>query len=228
FLVSWGCPESRKGHSRTVIARDCDLPRATPLRAAVWYGHRETVDWLLQQDIQVDGQAFLCCLCPSPYARVFQYRTVSEPGIISTIPLQLALAYGRESIAKTLLVAGVVWDRPFPFSAGTTALHMMAAGGMVSLIDWLADSDTGDRLHDWPDDWGRSTLHYASFVNTNSEKIQQGDARRLAKGLVASIIRIGAVHDTHAASNIAHRCTAELEALGGATEWRNKGESAGE
>ncbi|KAK1962460.1 ankyrin [Colletotrichum sublineola] len=169
FLVSWSCPASRKHHNRPA-ARDCDFSRATPPHAAVRSGHEETVDWLLQQGIQVDGQAFLCCLCPSSYAEVFQYQSVRELSTVSTTPLQLALACGLESIAKMLLTAGAIWDRPFSFSAGTTALHMMAAGGMIDLIDWLADGDTGERLNDWPDNWGRSALHYASFIDMRATR----------------------------------------------------------
>ncbi|KDN60687.1 hypothetical protein CSUB01_04095 [Colletotrichum sublineola] len=161
--------DSRKHHNRPA-ARDCDFSRATPPHAAVRSGHEETVDWLLQQGIQVDGQAFLCCLCPSSYAEVFQYQSVRELSTVSTTPLQLALACGLESIAKMLLTAGAIWDRPFSFSAGTTALHMMAAGGMIDLIDWLADGDTGERLNDWPDNWGRSALHYASFIDMRATR----------------------------------------------------------
>ncbi|GKT67477.1 hypothetical protein ColTof4_14460 [Colletotrichum tofieldiae] len=218
FLVSWSCPRNRKSHARPAV-RDWDVPRATPLHAAVRSGHGKMVDWLLQQGIEVDGQAFLCCLCPLPYAGMFRYKTVREPNIISATPLQLALAYRREPIAKTLLAAGAVWDRPFPLSAGTTALHMMAAGGMVDLIDWLADGDTGERLHDWPDDWGRSALHYASFMEMEGNRGHQRAARRLAEALIKSLIRIGAVYDTHATSDIARRCLVELEAIGSA-EWR--------
>ncbi|GJC86235.1 serine/threonine-protein phosphatase 6 regulatory ankyrin repeat subunit B [Colletotrichum liriopes] len=218
FLVSWGCPRNRNSHARPAV-RDCDVPRATPLHAAVRSGHGKMVEWLLQQGIEVDGQAFLCCLCPLPHAGMFRYKTVREPNIISATPLQLALAYRREPIAKTLLAAGAVWDRPFPLSAGTTALHMMAAGGMVDLIDWLADGDTGERLHDWPDDWGRSALHYASFMEMEGNKGHQRAATRLAEALIKSLIRIGAVYDTHATCDIARRCLVELEAIGSA-EWR--------
>ncbi|KAK2010587.1 hypothetical protein LZ32DRAFT_681033 [Colletotrichum eremochloae] len=193
FLVSWSCPASRKHHTRPV-ARDCDFSRATPLHAAVRSGHEETVDSLLQQGIQVDGQAFLCCLCPSSYAEVFQYQSVREPSTVSTTPLQLALACGLESIAKMLLTAGAVWDH----------------------------GDTGERLHDWPDNWGRSALRYASFIDMEGD---QGDARRLAKTLITRLIRIGAVHDTHAISDISHRCMVELEAILDTEWWQHVHES---
>ncbi|GJC90260.1 hypothetical protein ColLi_13098 [Colletotrichum liriopes] len=145
------------------------MPCATILHAAVSGGHNHIVKWILEyvDQVDIDCMAYLWCLCPSTHMQLLHYGEAWRPSRCA-MPLYMALASGAESLAKMLMSHGAVWDRGFSFTGGMTGLHMMAANGMTDLINWIADRAPAaarrNRLHDWPDDWGRSSLHYATFA----------------------------------------------------------------
>ncbi|KAK1569996.1 uncharacterized protein LY79DRAFT_643012 [Colletotrichum navitas] len=207
FSVPWQCPLGTHGAGLV----DSDLPRATALHAAVRGGHDHIVEWILENisDVDVDCEAYLWCLCPSAHMQFSQYRQKWQPSLCAT-PLHVALASGAGSTAKILMSRGAVWDREFTFTAGMTGLHMMAANGMTDLINWVVDEPTARRnaLHDWPDEWGRSSLHYATFAastRTGHFEVDMFNARNLVK----SLLRLGAIANTKDRERLA--CNIVLE-----------------
>ncbi|KAK1566262.1 uncharacterized protein LY79DRAFT_497202, partial [Colletotrichum navitas] len=226
FLVSWSC--IRGDHDLSY--RPAGVPRATMLHAAAAFKHDEVVEWILcHPGITVDCDAYLWCLCPSTHMRLTPWSCSLEPGT-SVTPLHLALAHGNESTARVLIEHGAVWDRPLPLSRGITGLHLMACNGLSQLIHWIADENDarqqcqtevidrqrqrpdGGGEHDWPDDRGRSALHFASFAPATRTGAH-GDDLAAAARLVNGLMRLGALWNTKDRAAIARRIAAAKQRL---------------
>ncbi|KAK1973426.1 hypothetical protein LZ30DRAFT_765202 [Colletotrichum cereale] len=130
-----------------------DLPRATILHAAVAGGH-DRVKWQPDQCVT---------------------------------PLHMALASGGESSAKMFIFNNAVWDREFYITNGMKGLHMMVANCITDLRNWVVDeappAARGNTLNDWPDEWGRSSLHYATSLLRLRAIADTKDPRRLSRNI---------------------------------------------
>ncbi|KAL0929228.1 ankyrin unc44 [Colletotrichum truncatum] len=211
---------------------------ATPLHAAARVGDDELVESMLRRGVNVDAEACLPCLCPSPHSRILNDSDPFEE-VLAT-PLHLALAHGKTSTAKLLMVHGALWDRPGFVtgpSGGVTSLHIMAANGATQLINWVANSPRhvlcrNGSLHDWPDANGFSSLHYACLASSKmSEEEGTGrqSARKQAWRLVLALGRLGAILDTRNEQSAQRRLETEKRRLGSAVQnWyeTNNSESA--
>ncbi|KAI8152207.1 hypothetical protein K4K49_009798 [Colletotrichum sp. SAR 10_70] len=213
LLVPWRCVSGEHVTTSTDVAAPAF---ATPLHAAALAGHDHIIQWILERcpTLPVDPEAQLRCVCPSSHRHA---GVVAGLPTVSVTPLHLALSHSRKSTVKLLIQKGAVWDRSFDFSAGVTGLHIMAANGMVDLLNWLARSSntcsTNGGLHDWPDEYGLYALHYASFAllpdmvtdggslvsdpdRGDGDVMDLFDRQKEATRLVASLIVIGAIVDT--------------------------------
>ncbi|KDN63473.1 hypothetical protein CSUB01_08555 [Colletotrichum sublineola] len=236
FLISWGCMHNH----HHLLYQTTGVPRATMLHAAAALGRDEVVKWILcHQGVTVDCIAYLWCLCPSTHMSLIPWGCGPEPGMRAT-PLYLALSHGIESTARVLIEYGAVWDRPLPLGRGITGLHLMACNGLSHLIHWIADSKAhsqsqtknidqqqeqhqhqrphgsgsggGGREHDWPDNGGRSALHFAAFAPATRTG-KHGDDLSAAAQLVDGLMRLGALCNTKDRAAIARRIVAEKQRL---------------
>ncbi|KAI8251066.1 ankyrin unc44 [Colletotrichum sp. SAR11_239] len=230
LLVPWRCVSGEHVTTSTDVAAPAF---ATPLHAAALAGHDHIIQWILERcpTLPVDPEAQLRCICPSLHKHA---GVVAHSPTVSVTPLHLALAHNRISTAKLLIQKGAVWDRSFDFSAGVTGLHIMAANGMVNLLNWLARSSntcsTNSGLHDWPDEYGLYALHYASFAlmpgmvtdggspvsdadRGDGDVMDLFDRQKEASRLVASLIGIGAIIDTRNEGGAAKRLRQERNRL---------------
>nr|XP_036574835.1 ankyrin unc44 [Colletotrichum truncatum]KAF6781310.1 ankyrin unc44 [Colletotrichum truncatum] len=234
--VSWECT-SGTHYPDPKTARHVQY-YATPLHAAARVGDDELVESMLRRGVNVDAEACLPCLCPSPHSRILNDSDPFEE-VLAT-PLHLALAHGKTSTAKLLMVHGALWDRPGFVtgpSGGVTSLHIMAANGATQLINWVANSPRhvlcrNGSLHDWPDANGFSSLHYACLASSKmSEEEGTGrqSARKQAWRLVLALGRLGAILDTRNEQSAQRRLETEKRRLGSAVQnWyeTNNSESA--
>ena len=107
-----------------------------PLHLAAQYGHRQSVELLLQHNAMVDA-----------YSRGFMPKT----------PLLYAAEHGHTEIAAALLKKGA---NPLKTDAqGRNALHLAAHNGNAELVKLLLAQDGVDV--NAPDAFGRSALHHA-------------------------------------------------------------------
>ncbi|KAK1955689.1 hypothetical protein LY78DRAFT_425368 [Colletotrichum sublineola] len=196
----------------------------TLLHSASRAGQDHVVEWILHQakenrrpgrsaspDFDLDAEAQLVCHCPSPHMDVGD----GNPSEACASPLHLALIHGHHSTAKILMRHGAVWDRCLSFSLGVTGLHIMAATGATDLIEWVAGWPCrllaqNAPMHDWPDERGFSSLHYACLA-PNGGGGGGGDDKDEVKGgggmvrdqqdaqaarLVSNLLGLGAVLET--------------------------------
>ncbi|KAK2051129.1 hypothetical protein LY76DRAFT_610849 [Colletotrichum caudatum] len=182
-------------------------PFATLLHVAAMRGDQDMTHWLLRRRVSIEASAQLGCLCPSPYMDAIRVTGVWHGWGIEPTPLHLSLAHGNESTAKLLIRKGAVWDRPHSSCGGLTGLHMMAAGRMTEMIEWTIDQCHGPwagavarngPVHDWPDEFGYWSLHYACLSEGPKE---EGDS--WAAQMVSGLIRLGALVHTTDGSQIA-------------------------
>ncbi|KAK1974679.1 hypothetical protein LZ30DRAFT_775171 [Colletotrichum cereale] len=164
-----------------------------------------------QTKVYVDQPAYVCCFClskdPFPVAESWGLLPTSLPATA----LHLAVLQKNDKTAKLLILSGAVWDRPFTFSRGVTAFHLMAANNAVETMEWIA-SDTeawivrrNRPFHDWPDDSGRSSFHHACLA----EKPSQDNIA--ASRLVQALMPLGALLKTGDNREVAQRLAAETE-----------------
>ncbi|KAK2051630.1 hypothetical protein LY76DRAFT_651142 [Colletotrichum caudatum] len=130
------------------------------------------------------------------------------------MPLHMAILWGDGRASKLLMVGGAVWDRPFTFSRGVTALHLMAANNAVETIDWLASDPEARRLrrdrrlaNDWPDDSGRSSFQYACHAEQASKD------NTAASRLIQALLSLGALVATDDMEEVSRRLEAETQHL---------------
>lgn len=234
LLVPWRCVS---GQHLTTSTDDHTPTFATPLHAAALAGQDHMIRWILSRcpTLPVDPEAQLHCICPSSHRHA---GVVADSPTVSVTPLHLALAHNRTSTAKLLIQKGAVWDRSFDFSAGVTGLHIMAANGMVDMLNWLARSSstcsTNGCLHDWPDEYGLYALHYASFALMPNMAADGGssvldadrgggdsmvlvDRTKEATRLVSSLMGLGAVLDTQKEEEAAEQLCQERNRLAAET-----------
>ncbi|KZL64585.1 ankyrin unc44 [Colletotrichum tofieldiae] len=178
---------------------------ATFLHAAARAGQDDVIEWILAQAystscwgplpaVDIDAEAQLVCLCPSPHLDVGDW---DESLGVGASPLHLALTHGHHSTAKVLMRHGAVWDRSFSFSAGVTGLHIMTANGATDLACLAPNSGGGD----------------ADEVEGEGDAIQHQDAR--AARLVSSLLGLGAILETQNRQEAARRLESERQRLGG-------------
>lgn len=107
-----------------------------PLHLAAQYGHKQSVDLMLQYNALVDG-----------YTR----------GISPKTPLLIAAEHGHKDIAETLLAKGA---NPLKTDAqGRSPLHLAAHNGNDALVKLLLEQP-GVNVNA-VDDFGRTALHHA-------------------------------------------------------------------
>ncbi|EFQ36618.1 uncharacterized protein GLRG_11763 [Colletotrichum graminicola M1.001] len=192
-------------------------PFATLLHVAAMRGDQDMTRWLLGRRVSIEASALLGCLCPSPYMNAICVTGVWSGWGIEPTPLHLSLVYGNKSTAKLLIRKGAVWDRPHTSCGGLTGLHMMAAGRMTEMIEWTIDQCHGPwagvvarngPVHDWPDEFGYWSLHYACL----SERPKEEDESWAAQ-MVSGLIRLGALVHTTDGSRIAKRVSEERKRI---------------
>ncbi|CAI0653583.1 unnamed protein product [Colletotrichum noveboracense] len=218
FYVPWRCPSKRH------MDPEDGQPYATLLHAAAMRGDKDMARWLLRRGVSIDPSALLDCLCPSPYMNAICTTGMwSVGGGVEPTSLHLALAHGNEAIAKLLISKGAVWDRPHSSCGGLTGLHVMAAGRMVEMMEWTIDQCHGPLrdtilrngpVHDWPDEAGCWSLHYACFSEDVKGRSQDGEEGELsAVHMVSRLVRLGALVDTTDRAQIAQRVSDERKRI---------------
>ncbi|KAK1955966.1 hypothetical protein LY78DRAFT_686465 [Colletotrichum sublineola] len=217
FVVAWRCSNNLHlvPHQRDPCTNG--VPRATLLHAAVFGGNDDVIRWLLDQEgLHVDQPAYLGCFCPS--TMVFAATEGGGWGLLPIGPapvtaLHMAVLQGDDRASKLLMLGGAVWDRPFTFSRGVTALHLMAANNAVETMEWIASAPEARRLrrdgrlisHDWPDDSGRSSFHYACLAK------QAAKDNTAASCLIRALLSLGALVATDDMEEVSRRLEAETQ-----------------
>ncbi|GJC89375.1 serine/threonine-protein phosphatase 6 regulatory ankyrin repeat subunit C [Colletotrichum liriopes] len=219
LAVRWPCPcQKQEPHPAAKAVPECYF--ATPLHSAARAGQDELAEYILRRgvNVDIDAEAQLICMCPSPHSHLLQSNgPLDEVGVT---PLHLALVHSNNSTAKLLIPRGAVWDRTFEFSAGVTGLHIMAANGNTDLLGWISNLpdavlNKNGPLHDWPDHYGFSSLHYACLLPSAVEEAASSQQPCTGAQRVADALnRLGAVVETRDQRKAEERLATERKRLG--------------
>ncbi|KAK3317990.1 ankyrin repeat-containing domain protein [Apodospora peruviana] len=165
------------GHAPATIK----LAAGTPLHHAAKRGHRDVVEWLLNNGADIDAPSSNICGC-----RLFKAvgrnsdPARPSPTIPQWRPLHIALCNSAREVAELLIFRGAKLE--LEVTGGHTALHSAATRGLVPIIKLLAldvSFDINER-----DSFGNTALHYVSGLwrPRDSAVIRDTIAKLLALG----------------------------------------------
>ncbi|KAJ4300568.1 hypothetical protein N0V88_003247 [Collariella sp. IMI 366227] len=133
----------------------------TPLHLAAKHGHRDIVDWLLDNGADINAPSHRICECQSlksgrqPGQRLREYPRWRA--------LHTAMCHQERAVAELLIHRGASLDLDESESHNHTALHSAAAHGLIPVIKLLALNDVQLDVNQ-RDNWGNTALHYVSEI----------------------------------------------------------------
>ncbi|KAL2130599.1 hypothetical protein VTI74DRAFT_6198 [Chaetomium olivicolor] len=153
----------------------------TPLHLAAKHGHRDIVDWLLDNGADIDAPSHRICECQS-------LKSGRQPGRrLRDYPrwraLHTAMCHQERAVAELLIHRGASLDLDENEGLNHTALHSAAAHGLIPVIKLLALNDLNLDVNQ-RDAWDNTALHYVSEIWSprDSADIRDTIAKLLALG----------------------------------------------
>lgn len=136
-------------------------PSCTALHLAAKNGHRDVVDWLLDNGADIDAPSYKVCDCQSLKAGRHPTRRLAEWPRWRA--LHTAMCSQERAIAELLIFRGASLELDAVPGHKHTALHSAAAHGLIPVIKLLALNDINLDVNQ-RDGWDNTALHYVSEI----------------------------------------------------------------
>lgn len=136
-------------------------PSCTALHLAAKSGHRDIVEWLLDNGADIDGPSYKVCDCQSLKSRRHPARRLSEWPRWRA--LHTAMCSQERAVAELLIHRGASLELDTKPGHMHTALHSAAAHGLIPVIKLLALNDLNLDVNQ-RDAWDNTALHYVSEI----------------------------------------------------------------
>ncbi|KAK3306508.1 ankyrin repeat-containing domain protein [Chaetomium strumarium] len=156
-------------------------PSCTPLHLAAKSGHREVVEWLLDNGADIDAPSYRVCECQSLKSGRHSSRRLSEWPRWRA--LHVAMCNHERSVAELLIFRGASLDLDATPGHNHTALHSASAHALIPIIKLLALNDINLDVNQ-RDAWDNTALHYTSEIWSprDSDEIRDTITKLLALG----------------------------------------------
>ncbi|AEO67153.1 uncharacterized protein THITE_2115982 [Thermothielavioides terrestris NRRL 8126] len=156
-------------------------PSCTALHLAAKNGHRDIVEWLLDNGANIDAPSYRVCDCQSLKGGRHPSHRLSEWPRWRA--LHTAMCNQERAVAELLLFRGASLELDAAPEHKHTALHSAAAHGLIPIIKLLALDDVHLDVNQ-RDAWGNTALHYVSEIWSprDSADIRDTIAKLLALG----------------------------------------------
>ncbi|KAK0732074.1 ankyrin repeat-containing domain protein [Lasiosphaeris hirsuta] len=180
-------PDAADGEATDVVVSPADthpntplLPWATPLHLAAKNGHRDIVNWLLDNGVNINAPSFRVCDCQALKPGRHPLRRLAEWPRWRA--LHTALCHEERSVAELLIFRGASLQLDATPDHNHTALHSAAANGLVPVIKLLA-LDVNLNINE-RDASENTALHYVAnlWAARDSAEIRDTITKLLALG----------------------------------------------
>lgn len=136
-------------------------PSCTALHLAAKSGHRDIVEWLLDNGADIDAPSYKVCDCQSLKSGRHPARRLSEWPRWRA--LHTAMCNQERAVAELLIHRGASLELDTKPGHMHTALHSAAAHGLIPVIKLLALNDLNLDVNQ-RDAWDNTALHYVSEI----------------------------------------------------------------
>ncbi|KAK4130694.1 ankyrin [Trichocladium antarcticum] len=136
-------------------------PFCTPLHLSAKNGHRDVVEWLLDNGADMNAPSYRVCECQSlnsgrhPSRRILEWPRWRA--------LHTAMCNQERSVAELLIFRGASLELDATPGHNHTALHSAAAHALIPIIKLLALNDINLDVNQ-RDAWDNTALHYTAEI----------------------------------------------------------------